>query len=304
MHLVKYYLTENDCYKQGKPLKPAGICMHTTAADNPYLHRYIGPDDGKLGPNAYNNHWNRPGVDKCAHAMIGWLDNQQIATYQCLPWDMRGWHSGSGKNGNGNDYYIGIEMCEHGNNESYFDELLSEAVELVVYLCKMFGFTGDNIVDHAQLHRMGLASNHSDINPYFNKFDESIKSFRQTVDYYLNMEDKDMFAVVIKGFDSKERAEELKALLLKADVVEYDDEKPTPKPEPEPQPIELKVGDAVKMAPGCNTFIDGQTMAGWVTTSKLYIRKMEQNGNVSLVSTEPVKDVYTGRVYTKDLVKW
>lgn len=113
-----------------------------------------------------------------------------------------------------------------------------------------------------------------------------------------------MFAVVIKGFDSKERAEELKALLLKADVVEYDDEKPTPKPEPEPQPIELKVGDAVKMAPECNTFIDGQTMAGWVTTSKLYIRQMEQNGNVSLVSTEPVKDVYTGRVYTKDLVKW
>ena len=58
MNLHKLLLTENACYKAGDKIKVKGIMVHSTAANNPWLKRYVGPDDGKLGNNAYGNHWN------------------------------------------------------------------------------------------------------------------------------------------------------------------------------------------------------------------------------------------------------
>ena len=60
MKLHKLYLTENDCYKRGKYITPKGVMVHSTGANNPWLKRYVGPDDGLLGKNQYNNHWNQP----------------------------------------------------------------------------------------------------------------------------------------------------------------------------------------------------------------------------------------------------
>ena len=79
--------------------------MHSTGANNPKLSRYVGPDDGALGKNLYDNHWNRPKPDKqqkCPHAFIGKLANGTIATYQVLPWDIVGWHSGTGRSASKN----------------------------------------------------------------------------------------------------------------------------------------------------------------------------------------------------------
>jgi hypothetical protein len=93
MNLRKLILTENACYKAGKTIVPKGIIVHSTAANNPYLKRYVGPDDGLLGKNQYNNHWNqdRPdGRQVCPHAFIGKLADGSIATYQTLPWNHRG----------------------------------------------------------------------------------------------------------------------------------------------------------------------------------------------------------------------
>ena len=45
MNLRKLILTENACYKAGKTIVPKGIMVHSTGANNPYLKRYIGPDD-------------------------------------------------------------------------------------------------------------------------------------------------------------------------------------------------------------------------------------------------------------------
>ena len=93
MNLKKLIITENECYKVGQKIKPKGIMIHSTGANNPYLRRYIGPDDGLLGENQYNNHWNqlRPGGKQvCAHAFIGKLKNGSIASYQTLPWEHRG----------------------------------------------------------------------------------------------------------------------------------------------------------------------------------------------------------------------
>jgi hypothetical protein len=77
MNLRKLILTENACYKAGKTIVPKGIMVHSTGANNPYLKRYVGPDDGLLGKNQYNNHWNQDkpdGRQVCVHAfMESWL---------------------------------------------------------------------------------------------------------------------------------------------------------------------------------------------------------------------------------------
>lgn len=70
----------------GRSIKVQGIMVHSTGANNPYLKRYVGPDDGRLGKNKYNNHWNQP-MDRqvCVHGFVGKLQDGTIATYQTLP---------------------------------------------------------------------------------------------------------------------------------------------------------------------------------------------------------------------------
>lgn len=62
-------------------------------------------------------------------------------------------------------------------------------------------------------------------------------------------------------------------------------------------------GDKVKLKSGVKTFSDGSKMANWVSSSTLYVRKVEDNGKILLVSTEPKKEVYTGRVNAADVNK-
>ena len=111
MNLRTLILTENACYKTGRKITPKGIMVHSTGANNPWLKRYVGPDDGLLGKNQYGNHWNThhpDGREVCVHAFIGKLADGSIATYQTLPWDHRGWHAG----GAANNTHIGFEICE------------------------------------------------------------------------------------------------------------------------------------------------------------------------------------------------
>jgi len=60
VNLHKLIFVNNDCYKAGKTIVPKGILCYSTGANNPYLKRYVGPDDGLLGHNVYANHWNQP----------------------------------------------------------------------------------------------------------------------------------------------------------------------------------------------------------------------------------------------------
>lgn len=63
------------------------------------------------------------------------------------------------------------------------------------------------------------------------------------------------------------------------------------------------VGDKVKCKAGVTKFADGTTMAKWVPTAVMYVRRIESGGSILLVSTEPVKNEYTGRVKATDVQK-
>jgi N-acetylmuramoyl-L-alanine amidase len=160
MNLQKLILTNNACYKTGRTIIPKGIMVHSTGANNPYLKRYVGPDDGLLGKNQYNNHWNQDkpdGRQVCIHAFIGKLANGIIATYQTLPWNHRGWHAG----GTANNTHIGFEICEDNlTDTSYFSVIYKEAVDLCVFLCKEFDLTEKDIICHSEGYKLGIASNH------------------------------------------------------------------------------------------------------------------------------------------------
>ena len=144
MNLHKLIFTENACYKAGRKIKPSGIMVHSTGANNPNLKRYVGPDDGLLGPNIYGNHWNQP-MDRevCVHGFIGLLADGSVATYQTLPWDHRGWHAG----GSANNTHIGFEICEDGLTDPvYFGKVYQETVELCAHLCQLYGLTEKDII--------------------------------------------------------------------------------------------------------------------------------------------------------------
>lgn len=196
LKIYRLFFTNSDCYKSGTKQVSKGVQVHSTGANNPYLKRYVQPNDGRLGINQYGNSHNRPGVDVCASAYIGKLENGTVAVYQALPWDMRCWISGKGKNGNANRLgYIGYEICEDTlNNEAYFNEaVMTVAVNLTAHLCQIIGVTPDSVVasysegnalsvmDHSELYENGLASGHSDITHWLRRYGKRMKDFRQAV---------------------------------------------------------------------------------------------------------------------------
>lgn len=190
MNLKKLIFTKNLCYKRNvqkydsryttfQSRGPKGIMVHSTGANNSSLKRYVGPDDGLLGKNLYNNHWNQSmSRNVCVHAFIGKLKDGSIATYQTLPWNFRGWHAG----GDANDTHIGFEICEDNlKDATYFMQVYQEAVELCVYLCKEYGLTEKDIIDHIEGCEKGIASAHGDVRHWFSKHGKSMDTFRADV---------------------------------------------------------------------------------------------------------------------------
>lgn len=216
MHVL--LLTENDCYQKGETIVPKGVMIHSTGANNPWLRRYVGPDDGLLGANQYGNHWNRPGVSACVHAFIGRRADGTVDTYQTLPWNYRGWHCGR----SGNDTHISFEICEDGlADEDYFRQTYQAAVELTAYLCQTYGLdpmAPGVVVDHAEGNDLGIASNHSDVRHWWSKFGATMDGFRQEVNNYmkgmieLTMTKEELQALInesIEAYRNKNRYEHL-----------------------------------------------------------------------------------------------
>ncbi len=226
MNLHKLILTNNACYKAGKTITPKGIIVHSTGANNPNLKRYVGPDDGLLGKNQNNNHWNQDkpdGRQVCVHGFIGKLADGSIATYQTLPWNHRGWHGG----GSSNDTHIGFEICEDGlSDATYFNAVYKEAVELCAYLCKSYGLTEKNIIGHYEGYQLGIASNHGDPMNWFPKHGKSMDTLRADVKKLITVpappqtEPKKLYRVQVGAFSVKSNAEAMLAKIKAAGFID------------------------------------------------------------------------------------
>ena len=71
--IYRRFFTNADCYTRGTKQTSVGVQVHSTGANNPYLKRYVQPDDGRLGKNTNGNSHNRKGLNVCASAYIGKL---------------------------------------------------------------------------------------------------------------------------------------------------------------------------------------------------------------------------------------
>lgn len=223
MNLKTLLFVNNPCFKTGRSIVPKGIMVHSTGANNPTLKRYVGPDDGLLGKNLYNNHWNqdKPGMRQvCVHAFIGKLADGSIATYQTLPWNHRGWHAG----GSANNTHISFEICEDGlTDPSYFSAVYKEASELCAYLCKLYGLTEKNIICHSEGYKLGIASNHGDVMHWFPKHSKSMDTFRAEVKRLLTAtetpiptEPKKLYRVQVGAYSVKANADAMLAKIKAA----------------------------------------------------------------------------------------
>lgn len=195
----KCMLTKNDCYvRNSKEIKlPKNqqdsryrnyyehrdkIVVHSTGANNPWLKRYVQPDDGLLGNNRYNNSWNNPGLSVCVNAFIGKLDDGTIATYQTLPWNYRPWGVGDGSKGNWNNSAVQFEICEDDKkNRDYFEATFEQAAQLCAYLCEELNISVSNIYSHAEAHELGYGSNHGDPTHWWKNFNVTMDDFRARV---------------------------------------------------------------------------------------------------------------------------
>lgn len=230
MVIHKCLLTANRCYQRGAKIKPKGVMVHSTGANNPMLRRYVQPVDHEipyaysmdrkallrlLGVNPNANDWNRPNLDACVHAFIGKLDDGSVGVVQTLPWNHRGWHAGTGTSGrSANDTHISFEICEDGlTDERYFRETYHLAAELVAMLCEQFDLDPMEdgvVICHQDGYKRGIASNHGDIYNWWPRFEYSMDDFRLRVadlmkesednmKYYHTFEDvPDYYKVAVK----------------------------------------------------------------------------------------------------------
>lgn len=296
MNLQQLIFTKNACYMTGTKITPKGIMVHSTGANNPTLKRYVGPDDGKLGKNQYNNHWNVyhsggkdvgvhswvnqngdglcdvcGGRQVCVHAFIGKLEDGSIATYQTLPWDTRAWHAG----GDANNTHIGFEICEDSLTDAdYFNKVYKEAIELCVYLCKQYNLTEKDIICHSEGYKRGIASNHSDVMHWFPRHGKSMDTFRAEVKALLNStkEDSDkMYHIQLGSYKDKAEAEKALSILKEAFAeiaITTTETQPNPSPAPttptdkenggkETVSPQISVGCRVKLKSGAKTYTGG-----------------------------------------------
>lgn len=206
MKLLKCLLTDNDCYKAGRTIEPKGVMIHSTGANNPMLRRYVQPAKRdlnyaglmkQLGSNPNGNHWNRCGLNVCVHAFIGKLADGSVATVNTLPWNRRGWHAGSGTTRtSANNTHIAFEICEDGlTDPNYFKEVYRKAVELTAHLCELYSLNPVEpgvVLCHSEGHKLGMASNHGDVEHWFPRMGKTMDDFRADVAAELEKGREDM----------------------------------------------------------------------------------------------------------------
>ena len=191
-------MTQSTCYRGTSPMTVRGVLWHSTGANNPWLKRYVQPDDNasnrtailsKLGVNQYRNDWNHISVNAGVNAWVGKLEDGAVASVQTLPWNYKPWGCGSGSKGSCNNGWIQFEVCEDSlADASYFNAIYKEACELTAYLCKLYNidplgsYNGiPNILCHQDSYKLGMGTNHADVYHWFKRYGKTMDDVRKDV---------------------------------------------------------------------------------------------------------------------------
>lgn len=236
MILKKCFMTNNPCYKGTSTASKVGIVVHSTGVPNKTLKRYVQPlkTDSNyaeviadIGTNIYGNDWNHITREVGVHAFIGENAKGVVETYQVMPYEKNAWGVGKGSKGSYNyspTAHIQFEICEDNlTDKDYFNRAMTEAIEYCAYLCKIYGWSADKIVSHAETHKKGYGSNHGDPDHWLKKFGKDMNWFRGEVDKILNPEaatvkpaSQVLYKVQVGAYSIKENAEAMLASLKAA----------------------------------------------------------------------------------------
>lgn len=182
--IVEKFATQNPCYKSGTKITPKGGMLHSVGCPQP-------------DPLVFVKNWQNSGASVCVHAVVG----KEAVYYQLLPWNMKGWHCGSGPKGSGNNSLISIEMTEPAsikytggaswietgngsNTKTHVLATYANAVQFFAYICSKYGFNPEDsnvLMSHHEGNSKGIASNHGDVEHIWNKFGLTMNQFRKDV---------------------------------------------------------------------------------------------------------------------------
>ena len=185
-NLKTKFMENNDCFTTNEKIIPRGIVLHSTATP------------GVMASEWYAR-WNKSyknGETNRQVAVHSFLDDREI--WQYLPWNHRGWHAG----GTANNTHIGIEICEPSGvtysygrivnynkelHQAYFDKAWNNALTLSVILARLYNFSENDIISHHEGYKLGVASNHSDVDHWFPLHGRSMSMFRSEVKRLLEL---------------------------------------------------------------------------------------------------------------------
>ena len=202
---IRCYQTQSTCFRGTHAMEVYGVLWHSTGANNPWVKRYVQPDDDAidrtdmlnlLGKNQYGNDWNHTYHEAGLNAWIGKLADGSVVTVQTMPWDYAPWGCGVAYKGGPscNSHWIQFEICEDGLDDPvYFNQVYTEACELTAYLCKLFNvdpqgavrFAGKDvptILCHQDSYQYGVGCNHGDIYHWFKRHGKTMQSVRDDVE--------------------------------------------------------------------------------------------------------------------------
>ncbi|MFT8469637.1 MAG: peptidoglycan recognition family protein [Oenococcus sp.] len=191
LKIIRRYMTHNDCFMQGDPLKASGIMIHSTA------------EPGIMAADWFDL-WDRSyaagQIDRQV-AVHAFVDDKVVCQY--LPWTMRAWHAG----GPANLSFIGIETCEpaglhYGPDgfqligydpsvfHEYFHKVWQNDIQLSVFLCRQYHIDPGSIISHHEGYLAGLASDHQDPEHWWRYHAKTMDDFRREVKMRLDTGDE------------------------------------------------------------------------------------------------------------------
>jgi len=188
LHIIENFTTNNENYKAKQIVKMRGIMLHSVGCPQP---------DPEVFVRIFNDPSGKPNGRKVGvHAFVG----SDGRVFQTMPWNFRAWHCGKGPNGSGNSTHIGIELVEprtikyvggsafQDNNpaasRAFVEATYKVGVELFSHLCKQHNFdplADGVVVSHAEGHRLGIASNHGDVEHLWKVYGLTMDRFRQDI---------------------------------------------------------------------------------------------------------------------------